>query len=100
MFEEVGIGFVGDAAIGFMRRLHALGWAGWPGRPAWWRILPEAAVFEDFADDALMGFATSNGRTCKRKQFGYGNSSSSECILAKHSLPKRGPLAHPSGPLR
>ena len=36
----------------------------------------------------------------KRKQFGYGNSSSSECILAKHSQPKHGPLAHPSGPLR
>ena len=27
MFEEVGIDFVGDAAIGFMRRPHALGWA-------------------------------------------------------------------------
>ncbi len=29
-------------------------------RAAWWRILPEAAVFEDFADDvALMGLTCS-----------------------------------------
>ena len=34
MFEEVGIGFAGDAAIGFMRRAHCLGWEGLPGRGA------------------------------------------------------------------
>jgi len=56
MFEEVGIDLVGDAAIGLRRRPHGPGWAGNSGRAAWWRILPEAAVFEDFADDvALMG---------------------------------------------
>jgi hypothetical protein len=88
MLEEVGIGFVGDAAIGFMRRAHCLRWEGLPGRAAWWRIVPEPTVLENLPYDvALMGLTTSNGRTCKRKQFGYGNSSSSECILAKHSLP-------------
>ncbi len=57
MFEEVGIGFVGDAATDFM------GWAGLPGRGAWWRIVPEPTVLEDIADDvALMGLTTSNGQ--------------------------------------
>ena len=63
MFEEVGIGFVGDAAIGFMRRAHGLGWEGLPGRSAWGRIVPEPTVLEDLADDvALMGLTTSNGQ--------------------------------------
>ena len=80
MFEEVGIDLVGDAVIGFRHRPHGLGWAGFPGRAAWGRILPEAAVLEDLADDVvLMGLTTPNGRTRKRKQFGYGNSSSSKC---------------------
>ena len=61
MFEEVGIGFVGDAAIGFVRRPHCMGWEGLPGRGAWWRIVPEPAVLEDFADFldsvALMGWS-------------------------------------------
>ena len=38
MFEEVRIGFVGDAAIGLMRRAHCLGWEGLPGRATWGRI--------------------------------------------------------------
>ena len=56
MFQEVRIGFVRDAAIGVMRRPGGLGWAGLPGRGAWWRIVPEPAVLEDLADHvALMG---------------------------------------------
>jgi hypothetical protein len=57
MLKEVGIGLVGDAATDFM------GWAGLPGRGAWWRIVPKTAVLEDLAyDAALMGLATPNGQ--------------------------------------
>ena len=56
MFDEVGIGFVRDAAIGFMRLLHSLGRAGLPGRATWGRIVPEPAVLENLPYNvALVG---------------------------------------------
>ena len=56
MFEEVAIDLAGGAAIGLRRWPRAAGWAGSPGRAAWWRIVPQTTVSEDLADNlALMG---------------------------------------------
>ncbi len=54
MLEEVGIRFVGDGTIALEPRAQCQGWAGLPGRPAWWRIVPEPAMLEDLAYDVAL----------------------------------------------
>jgi len=54
VFEEVGVNLVGDAVVDFRHRPQWLGWAGCLRRGAGWRVLPEAAVFEDLVDDLAL----------------------------------------------